>query len=213
MKSGKLYQSTSMPLTYRADSLFCNTARGEVSFYDTRSQSYVSYNDRIYHFGAPIADPADNQTTWGCQISNMAVEIFEMTKMGKLAARVSHPAVGTLVRLLDIVTIPPEQILKTWLSKIDKEILTLHLKNVAQEDLFTWQLECLQSFVLTTKNGAVISQPRSIGSGFYATLTVGANPEATLLAGGSLDVPIKFATTNPGGYGCVINQTFPVLDP
>lgn len=213
LKTGKLYQSTSMPLVYIADSLYCNTSRGPVAFYDTRTQSYVSYNDRIYHFGDATADPANNQTTWGCQSSNMVVEIFELKTSGKLAARVSHPAVGTLVRVLDIATTPPEQILKTWFSRIDNDTLTLHLKNVGKEDLFTWKLECLRDFTLTTKKGPVTALPRPVGSGFYALLTTGQAAEANLAAGGAQELAIQFAASNTAGYGCLINQMFPVVDP
>lgn len=213
LKSGKLYQSTAMPLSYSADSLYCTTSRGPVAFYDTRTQSYVSYNDRIYHFGEATHDPADNQLTWGCHSTNMVVELFEMAETGKLAARVSHPAVGTLVRVLDIASTPPELILKTWLSKDDNGLLTLRLKNVSNEDLFTWQLECAQSFVLTTKKGPVTALPRSVGSGFYSLLLEGQTPEASLLGGSAIGLPIQFAHPNPVGYGCIINRMFPVLDP
>lgn len=213
MHSGKIYQSTPIPLKYAADSLLCETARGKVAFYDTRSQSLISYNERMYHFGMTVPDPANDQTTWGCQVGNMVVEVFESAKAGKLAVRASHPAIGTVVKLLEIDDIPPEQMLKTWISK-DQNNLMVHIKNVGQEDLVTWEMECMKPFSFKLKNGATLeARSRGTGSGFYATLIVGAHSEATIKAGESLELNLQSQSDGAAGYGCFINQMFAVVDP
>lgn len=213
--SGKYYQSTPMNLKYLADTVFCDTARGKVALYDTRDESYVSYEDRMYYFGEEISDPENDQTTWGCQIGNAAVEIFEAKSDGHLGARVTHPALGTIVRLLKTDDRIPEKMLRASISQTDAGATTLHINNIGKEDLFTWQLECFSEFTLIMKSGERLKGVhRRTGSGFNMLVDMNAHSaEAIVRANSSLDLAIEFVSSSPGGYGCFINQTFQVFDP
>lgn len=215
LASGKRYQSTPMALKYISDSLMCDTSRGKVDFYDTRDQSYVAFNSVMYFLGDIIDDPANSQTTWGCKIGDMAVELFESTKAGKLAARITHPSIGTTVHLLELADSPPENSLKASLIRSDQSNgpLKLHIGNVGKEDLFTWELACRYPFSLSLKNGTLAAVPRDGDLVYAALVSVGNYAESTVYSGASLDVPITFKNDGAGGFACTVNEMFSVLDP
>ncbi len=218
--AGKYYQSTPMDLQYLSDRILCETSRGKVAFYDTRDESYISFSDRMFHFGKEIPDPDNSQTTWGCMIGNVAVEIFDVklpntVESTALAARVTHPALGTIVRLLELSDKSPEKILRSSITTNDAGDTSLHISNLSKEDLFTWQVECFGEFSLIMKNGERLkSFPGNRGSGYRVLVQMQTHlDEGIVRAGTSLELPIEFERSSSVSYGCFINRVFQVFDP
>ena len=205
--AAKTWVSRPQRLVYLQDTLSCQSSMGQVILADQRKFTYVVYKDVFYALGEPAADPADNQTTWGCSIGDASIEVYEVgdgvTK--ELAARIHHRSIGTVSVKLD--RIDRESDLTAGIDWESSTSGRLKIENKSTGDLFTWKLVCPVKYTMTLADGASISAVQeSSGAGFSVLMDAALVREGTVRSGAAVDVGIKLdSPVRLSGSACVIN--------
>lgn len=215
LSDGRKFVSRPMQIRYREDELMCQTTRGTVTFYDTRGVSLIQYSGRIYAFGEAVPDPSNDQTTWGCSFGDAALEIFESSHVrGQLAARVSHPSIGTVTRLLAISETSPDSLLRAQFSGVEPTGATLTIHNVGEEDLFTWRMECFRKFSLVLSDGQILAgKPLPSGTGYGVTVSSSLYADGSVRTGQKRSLRTQLDPEVASDAGCFINSAFEVREP
>jgi hypothetical protein len=210
---GKTWVSHSHELGYRQDRLTCQTSQGPVVLLDQYKTTSIQFKDILYQLDEVVGDPGNGDPTWGCSIGDASIEIFEDASQGerRLSARIFHKRVGAVVASLKKMDQDPD---------VDASILwdasgngVVRFSNHSSTDIFTWRLVCPQAFSVTVGNQVdVLAVAIKDGVGFGVVFDSALISEGTVLAGGSLEVPIhREDATRDSLSGCVINDAIQVL--
>lgn len=212
--SGTKYISSPWRAKYAQDRITCDTNHGQVGLFDQRQETRILYDQRFHTLGESIPDPENEQSTWGCRLEDVSIEIFEPKHMpGKLAARIKHSSVGVISVLLVPEVQDPRSFLKAKWSDLGGRKPKLTIENVGKEDLYSWRLVCFENFSLKFASGLVIAaDPEPTGSGFGVTVDVLTAAEGSVLKGERVSLTAAFPNADHD-LNCQINGAFEVDEP
>ncbi len=212
-KSGdKLWISDPQPLMYSQDRLTCQTSMGPVVLLNQYSVTTIQYKDVFYELGASISDPSDSQTTWGCSIGGSSVEVFESQSVnsGKLAARIHHEYLGTIVAELNRAD--QDLPVRSEIKWIERSKGKLTIENNSMSDIFTWRLVCPLPFQIRLRSGLEeTSVELGDGGGFAVTVDVAKSADGAIISGSKVSLPMtRIDGADDDFIGCLINDVVQV---
>ena len=134
---GVSWVSLPQELVYKQDRLTCQTSQGPVVFANQGAYNTIQFKDVFYEFDRIVDPPQDEQTTWGCSLSDASVEIFESELDGerRLAARIHHGRIGVITALLKKVDQEIDMSASILWDQYKRGELLIH--NDSEIDLFT----------------------------------------------------------------------------
>ncbi len=190
---GRKFISRPQRLTYLQDSLICSTSQGHLTLADQRHFTYVIFKDVLYGLGEPVDPPGNDQTTWGCSVSDASIETYEISYSGtserQLAARIHHKSVGTIA--VKLMRMDQDLRLTARFMTDDGFRGILILDNASNDDLFTWNMSCPMPFNVKLSSGEVRSaSPNPQGAGYQIVLDAIHDADGVIHSGGKLALPV-----------------------
>lgn len=209
---GLFWVSRPQRLIYQQDRLTCQTSQGPVVFANQDDYKTLQFKGVFYEFADLVAPPKDDQTTWGCSLGNVSVEVFESQVAGarQLAARVHHEKRGVITAALK--KIDQELDISATIVSDHNGRSSLRIQNDSKIDLFTWRLVCKEAFSITLLDENEINATQSDdASGYGVFVDAALYEDGSILAGQTLSFPIRKLSPNDGFFSdCVINDTITV---
>ncbi len=205
---GRKFISRPQRLTYLQDSLICSTSQGHLTLADQRHFTYVVFKDVFYGLGEPVAPPGNDQTTWGCSVSDASIETYEISYPGtserQLAARIHHKSVGTIS--VKLKRMDQDLNLTARFMTEDGVRGILILDNASNDDLFTWKMSCPMPFNVKLSSGDVRSAaPIPEGAGYQVVVDAIHDADGVIRSGGKIALPIDHGKGRNLSE-CVIND-------
>lgn len=217
LADGSQFLSSPWKTRYQQDRVTCKTARGSVGLFDQRQDTFVEFEGLFYRLGDSVADPRNSDTTWGCRIDDVSVELFYTSKRSqesasKLAARVTHGSIGTVTAVLVPARLDPNDFVQANLNLDSSgDEADLEIRNVGEEDLFTWKLTCFREFSLKLTEGSLLkSVASSDGTSFSVVVDSAVSASGRVAQKSTATFPVK--ALSEGVFNCTLNGVFPVIE-